>query len=74
MDMVFYQIGPSSLYHLYPVTTQLIGSNSLRKKLHKLTFFFKGLRKNAIGSDQGITVGPWVYTELIIICMSIFPG
>ena len=29
MDLVFYQIGPSSTYHPYLVTTQLIGSNAL---------------------------------------------
>ena len=30
MDSVFYQIVPSSLYHPYLVTTQLIGSNALK--------------------------------------------
>jgi hypothetical protein len=29
MDVVFYQIGLSSVYHPYLVTTQLIGSNAL---------------------------------------------
>ena len=32
MDLVFYQIGLSSVYHPYLVTTQLMGSNSLRRK------------------------------------------
>ena len=32
MDLVFYQIGLSSVYHPYLVTTQLIGLKSLRKK------------------------------------------
>ena len=32
MDFVFYQIGLSSEYQPYLVTTQLIGSNSLRRK------------------------------------------
>ena len=32
MDLVFYQIGLSSVYHPYLVTTQLIGSNTLRSK------------------------------------------
>ena len=31
-DLVFYQIGLSSVYHPYLVTTQLIGSNALRMK------------------------------------------
>ena len=30
--MVFYQIGLSSVYHLYLVTAQLIGSNAIRRK------------------------------------------
>ena len=32
MDLLFYQIGLSSVYHPYLVTTQLIGSNALRRK------------------------------------------
>jgi hypothetical protein len=32
MDLVFYQIGLSSVYHPYLVKTQLIGSNALRMK------------------------------------------
>jgi hypothetical protein len=32
MDLAFYQIGLSSVYHPYLVTTQLIGSNALRRK------------------------------------------
>ena len=32
MDLVFYQIGLSSVYHPYLVTTQLIVSNTLRRK------------------------------------------
>ena len=32
MDLVFYQIGLYSVYHPYLVTTQLIGSNALRRK------------------------------------------
>jgi hypothetical protein len=32
MDLVFYQIGLSSIYHPYIGTTQLIGSNAIRKK------------------------------------------
>ena len=32
MDLFFYQIGLSSVYHPYLVTTQLIGSNALRTK------------------------------------------
>ena len=32
VDLVFYQIGPTSVYHPYCVTTQLIGSNALRRK------------------------------------------
>ena len=35
MDLVFYQIGLSSVYHPYLVTKQLIGSNALRRKLVK---------------------------------------
>jgi hypothetical protein len=39
IDLVFYQIGLSSVYHPFLVTTQLTGSNALRrKKFHKLTF------------------------------------
>ena len=38
MDLVFYQIELSSVYYLYLVTTQLIVSNALRKKIHNLTF------------------------------------
>jgi hypothetical protein len=37
--MVFYPIGLSSVYHPYLVTTQLNGSNALRRgKIHKWTF------------------------------------
>jgi hypothetical protein len=32
VDLVFYQIGPTSVYQPYLVTTQLIGSNALRRK------------------------------------------
>ena len=32
MDLDFYQIGLSSVYHPYLVTTQLIVSNALRRK------------------------------------------
>jgi hypothetical protein len=32
MDLVFYQIGLSSIYHPYLVTTQLIGSNTLIRR------------------------------------------
>ena len=32
MDLVFYQIGLSSEYHPYLVTTQLIASNAIRRK------------------------------------------
>ena len=39
MDLVFYQIGLSSVYHPYLVTTQLLGSNALKEK--KCTTFIK---------------------------------
>jgi hypothetical protein len=32
MDLVFYQIGLSSVYHPYLVTTQLIGSNTKKER------------------------------------------
>ena len=32
MDLVFHQIGLSSIYHLYLVTTQLIGSKVFKKE------------------------------------------
>ena len=32
MDLVFYKLGLSSVYHPYLVTTQLIGSNALGRK------------------------------------------
>jgi hypothetical protein len=32
MDLVFYQIGQLSVYQHYLVTSQLIGSNGLRRK------------------------------------------
>jgi hypothetical protein len=42
MDLVFYQIGQSSVYHLYLVTTQLIGSNKLgRKQIPQMNFIKK---------------------------------
>ena len=36
MDLVFFQIGLSSVYHPYLVTKQLIGSNAIRRKEVKL--------------------------------------
>ena len=36
MDLVFYQIGLSSVYHPYLVTTQLIGSNALSKVITQI--------------------------------------
>ena len=43
MDLVFYQIELSSVYHPYLVPTQLIGSNTLKQgnKFHKLITFNK---------------------------------
>ena len=38
MDLVFYQIGLFSVYHPYLVTTQLIGSNALRKEIPQINF------------------------------------
>ena len=36
MEMVFYQIGLSSVYQPYLVTTQLIDSNALRKEIPQI--------------------------------------
>jgi hypothetical protein len=45
MDLVFYQIGQSSVYHPYLVTTQLIGSNALMKEIPQINFL-QGTRVN----------------------------
>ena len=36
MDLVFYQIELSSVYHPYPVRTQVIGSNTLWKEIAQI--------------------------------------
>ena len=39
MEVVFHQIGLSSVYHPYLVITQLIGSNALRKEIPQISHF-----------------------------------
>jgi hypothetical protein len=46
MDLVFYQIVLSSVYHPYLVTTQQIGSNALRRKQIQQINFLQGTPVN----------------------------
>ena len=86
MDLVFYQVGLSSVYQPYPVTTQLIGSSSLkRKQIPQIHFFEIHSRwlhheagwengKNGQSCHQGKRWQLWRISNIkyILICLTLF--
>ena len=53
MNLVFHQIGLSSVYHPYLVTTQLIGSNILRRKEINKAYLFIEMHSRWLPLETG---------------------